>query len=47
MARILALSSHVAYGSVGLAAIVPALQWLGHDVMAGSQASKFRPPASI
>lgn len=34
MARILAISSHVAFGSVGLAAIVPALQWLGHDVMA-------------
>jgi len=34
MARVLALSSHVAYGSVGLAAIVPALQWLGHEVMA-------------
>ncbi len=34
MARILALSSHVAFGSVGLAAMVPALQWLGHEVMA-------------
>ncbi len=34
MARILALSSHVAFGSVGLAAIVPALHWLGHEVMA-------------
>jgi len=34
MARVLALSSHVAYGSVGLAAIVPALQWLGHEVIA-------------
>ena len=34
MARILAFSSHVAYGSVGLAAIVPALQWLGHEVIA-------------
>lgn len=34
MARVLALSSHVAYGSVGLAATVPALQWLGHEVMA-------------
>ncbi len=33
MARILALSSHVAFGSVGLAAIVPALQWLGHEVL--------------
>ena len=34
MARVLALSSHVAHGSVGLAAIVPALQWLGHEVTA-------------
>jgi len=34
MARILALSSHVAFGSVGLAVIVPALQWLGHEVIA-------------
>ncbi|HEY7669624.1 MAG TPA: pyridoxal kinase [Hyphomicrobium sp.] len=34
MARVLALSSHVAYGSVGLAAIVPALQALGHEVVA-------------
>lgn len=34
MARVLALSSHVAFGSVGLAAIVPALQWLGHEVIA-------------
>jgi len=34
MARVLALSSHVAFGSVGLAAIVPALQQLGHDVIA-------------
>jgi pyridoxine kinase len=33
MARVLALSSHVAFGSVGLAAIVPALQWLGHEVI--------------
>jgi len=33
MARILALSSHVAFGSVGLAAIVPALHWLGHEVI--------------
>ncbi len=33
MARILALSSHVAFGSVGLAVIVPALQWLGHEVI--------------
>jgi pyridoxine kinase len=34
MPRILALSSQVAFGSVGLAAIVPALQWLGHEVIA-------------
>lgn len=34
MARVLALSSHVAFGSVGLAAIVPALQSLGHEVIA-------------
>src|SRR5688572_14290127 len=34
MARILALSSHVAFGSVGLTAIVPALQALGHEVVA-------------
>jgi pyridoxine kinase len=34
MARVLALSSYVAFGSVGLAAIVPALQWLGHEVIA-------------
>lgn len=33
MARVLAISSHVAFGSVGLAAIVPALQWLGHEVI--------------
>lgn len=33
MARILAISSHVAFGSVGLAAVVPALQWLGHEVI--------------
>ncbi len=32
MARILALSSHVVRGSVGLAATVPALQALGHEV---------------
>lgn len=32
MARILALSSHVVRGSVGLAATVPALQSLGHEV---------------
>lgn len=34
MPRILALSSHVAFGSVGLAAVVPALQWLGHEAIA-------------
>ncbi len=34
MPRVLALSSHVAYGSVGLAAIVPALHALGHEVVA-------------
>jgi pyridoxine kinase len=34
MARVLAISSHVARGCVGLAATVPALQWLGHDVWA-------------
>ena len=34
MPRVVALSSHVAFGSVGLAAIVPALQWLGHEVIA-------------
>jgi pyridoxine kinase len=34
MARILAISSQVAHGSVGLTVIVPALQALGHDVMA-------------
>lgn len=34
MARILAISSQVAHGSVGLSVIVPALQALGHDVMA-------------
>jgi len=34
MTRVLAISSHVTYGSVGLAAIVPALQALGHEVMA-------------
>lgn len=34
MARVLAISSHVAYGSVGLAATVPALQALGHEVVA-------------
>ena len=34
MPRVLAISSHVACGHVGLAAIVPALQALGHDVIA-------------
>lgn len=34
MARVLAISSHVARGCVGLAATVPALQWLGHEVWA-------------
>ncbi len=34
MARIIALSSMVARGHVGLSAIVPALQRLGHDVIA-------------
>jgi pyridoxine kinase len=34
MARILAISSQVAFGSVGLAVAVPALQGLGHDVIA-------------
>jgi len=34
MARVLAISSYVAFGSVGLAAIVPALHWLGHEVIA-------------
>lgn len=34
MARVLALSSHVAFGSVGLAASVPALHALGHEVVA-------------
>ena len=33
MARILAISSYVAYGHVGLAAVVPALQALGHQVI--------------
>jgi pyridoxine kinase len=34
MARILAISSHVVRGHVGLAATVPALQHLGHEVWA-------------
>ena len=34
MARVLAISSHVVRGHVGLAASVPALQWLGHEVWA-------------
>lgn len=34
MARILAVSSFVAHGHVGLAAMVPALQALGHEVIA-------------
>ena len=34
MARILAISSYVAHGHVGLGAIVPALNRLGHEVIA-------------
>ena len=34
MATVLAISSHVARGSVGLAATAPALHWLGHEVWA-------------
>ncbi|MCH9808180.1 MAG: pyridoxal kinase [Alphaproteobacteria bacterium] len=34
MARILAISSYVAYGHVGLGAIVPALQAMEHEVIA-------------
>ena len=34
MANVLAISSHVLRGQVGLAATVPALQWLGHEVWA-------------
>ena len=34
MATVLAISSHVTRGSVGLAATVPALQWLDHEVWA-------------
>lgn len=33
MARVLAISSFVAYGHVGLSAIVPTLQRLGHEVV--------------
>ena len=34
MGKVLAISSHVARGHVGLAATVPALQRLGHEVWA-------------
>lgn len=34
MARVLAISSFVAHGHVGLSAIVPALQAMGHEVIA-------------
>ena len=34
MGRVLAISSHVVRGQVGLDATVPALQWLGHEVWA-------------
>jgi len=34
VAKVLAISSHVVRGHVGLAATVPALQWLGHEVWA-------------
>ena len=34
MAKVLAISSHVVRGQVGLAATVPALQWLGHKAWA-------------
>jgi pyridoxine kinase len=34
MARVLAISSQVARGHVGLAAIIPSMQRLGHDVIA-------------
>src|SRR5262245_31715131 len=34
MATVLAISSQVARGHVGLAATVPALQWLGHEAWA-------------
>jgi pyridoxine kinase len=34
MARVLAISSQVVRGHVGLSATVPALQWMGHEVWA-------------
>lgn len=34
MARVLALSSHVGFGTVGLSVTVPALKALGHEVVA-------------
>ena len=34
MAKVLAISSHVVRGHVGLDATVPALQYLGHEVWA-------------
>ncbi len=34
MARILAISSQVAHGAIGLSAVLPALQALGHEVIA-------------
>jgi pyridoxine kinase len=34
MAKVLAISSHVGRGTVGLDATVPGLQWLGHEVWA-------------
>jgi pyridoxine kinase len=34
MRRILVISSHVAYGTIGLAAMIAPLQWAGHDVTA-------------
>ena len=34
MGKVLAISSHVVRGAVGLAATVPALQYLGHEVWA-------------
>ena len=44
MARVLALSSHVAFGSVGLAAMVPALHWLGHEVIVAADGRAVEPP---